>query len=95
MGDRLAEVTRFFVLRRFDLPARFGKPGTCLGSDAAAAVVDVLGHGVHPRLRGEQRLLQSPGEPLGGCLFFGDGGQQPAQVGVGFGQSGERGERIG
>src|ERR1700733_5588876 len=59
MGDRLAEVGRFLVLCRFDLPARFRQASTRLGSDAAAAIVDVLGHGVHPRLRGEQRLFQS------------------------------------
>ena len=84
-----------FVLRGVELSARLGQTGTRLGPDAAAAVVDVLRHRVHPRLRGEQCLLQRPVETFGGGLLLGDRGEQPIQFGVGLGQCGERAERIG
>ena len=50
---------------------------------------------LHPRLRGEQRLIERAGQPFGRLAFLGDAGQQPVQVGVGLGQPGERAERVG
>ncbi|COW27115.1 Uncharacterised protein [Mycobacterium tuberculosis] len=34
-------------------------------------------------------------EPIGGCLFFGQGGEQPVEVSVDLGQLVKCGQRIG
>ena len=89
------EVAVPLVLRRLQLPHRLGEPGARLRADAAAADVDEVRHRAHPRLRGEQRLVERAAEPFGRLALFGDAGQQPVQLGVGLGQLGERAQRIG
>ena len=95
MGDRLGDVRLLLGLGRLQLAHRLVEPGAGLRPDAAAAGVDIVRHRPHPRLRGEQRLVVGPPEPLGGLPFLGDGGQQPVQVGVRLGQLGERPQRVG
>ena len=95
MRDRLGQVGRPLVLRGLQLPHGLGEPGAGLGTDAAAAGVDEVRHPLHPRLGGEQRLVERAAEPFGRLALLGDAGQQPIQVGVGLGQPGEGAERIG
>ena len=92
--DRLVQVGSRFVLRGLQLPHGLGEPGARLGADAAAAHVDEVRHRSHPRLRGEQRLVEGATEPLGRLAFLGDARQQPVQIGVGLSQLGERAQWI-
>ena len=93
--DRFAQVRRPLVLRGLELTDGLGEPGAGLRSDAAAAGVDEVRDTPHARLRGEQRLVERPVEPLDGLPLLGDAGQQAIQVGVGFRQTGEGAERVG
>jgi hypothetical protein len=85
--DRLGQVVA--CLSRAACSWRTASASRCAPpADAAAPGVDEVGHPAHPRLRGRQRLLEGPPQPLLGPPLLGHHGQQSVQFGIGLGQRG-------